>query len=409
MGIPLKFMEGNASEESLIEKEGSDSSELSCVSMKSDQSMGIPIRFSNGGSSECRDLQTVPKQSSGFQLDVIFKELEHKIVSLVKNELIKFKELLILDNPTSSETELEDEKDLGYVRHKVLKITTHILRSINQTHLANTLQTRVAPACQQKFKTRMQKKYQIINEGISKQGTSTLLNLIYTELFITEGGSGEVNSEHEVRQIEEARWKTAAEDTPIKCNDIFTPSPGQDKTIRTVLTKGIAGIGKTVSVQKFILDWAEGKTNQEVHFVFPLPFRELNLMKGKILSLMDLLCHFFIETKEMKLKVYTQYRVMFIFDGLDECRLPLDFQNNEILQDVTQSASVDVLLTNLIRGKLLPSALIWITSRPAAANQIPPECVDQVTEVRGFNDLQKQEYFRKRIRDQSMAEKICQQ
>uniref|UniRef100_A0A9J7YTB2 NACHT domain-containing protein n=1 Tax=Cyprinus carpio carpio TaxID=630221 RepID=A0A9J7YTB2_CYPCA len=256
---------------------------------------------------------------------------------------------------------------------------------------------------QQKLKSRLQDKYQRINEGISNYGDSTCLNEIYTELYITEGGSGEVNNEHEVRQIETRRPET--QETPINCNDIFKPSPGQDKPIRTVLTKGVAGIGKTVSVQKFILDWAEGKENQDVHFIFPLPFRQLNLIQ-KNLSLKQLLNHLHPETKEIKSANYDDYNVMFIFDGLDECRLRLDFQNNPSLSDVTESASVDVLLTNLIKGNLLPSALLWVTSRPAAANQIPPECVDQVTEVRGFNDPQKDEYFRKRINDQSLADRI---
>uniref|UniRef100_A0A8C1M9Y4 NACHT domain-containing protein n=1 Tax=Cyprinus carpio TaxID=7962 RepID=A0A8C1M9Y4_CYPCA len=241
--------------------------------------------------------------------------------------------------------------------------------------------------------------------GTSKQGNPTLLNEIYTELYITESESGEINNEHEMRQIETHSRRAATEDTPITCNEIFRPLPGQDKPIRTVLTKGVAGIGKTVSVQKFILDWAEGKENQDVQLIFPLPFREINLMKDKTLSLSDLLHVFFPETKEMDISS-DEYKVLFIFDGLDECRLSLDFQSDVRLCDVSESVSVDMLLTNLIVGNLLPSALIWITSRPAAADLIPSECVHRVTEVRGFNDPQKEEYFRKRISDQSLADII---
>ncbi|KAL0167093.1 hypothetical protein M9458_038937, partial [Cirrhinus mrigala] len=231
------------------------------------------------------------------------------------------------------------------------------------------------------------------------------LNEIYTELYITESESGEINNEHEVRQIEAQSRRAATEDIPIKCNDIFRPLPGQDKTIRTVLTKGVAGIGKTVSVQKFIVDWAEGKENQGVQLIFPLPFRELNLMKDKTLSLSDLLHVFFPETKEIDICI-DEHKVLFIFDGLDECRLSLDFQSDMRLCDRSESASVDMLLMNLIVGNLFPSALIWITSRPAAADLVPSECVHRVTEVRGFSDHQKEEYFRKRISDQTLADTI---
>ncbi|XP_053364070.1 NLR family CARD domain-containing protein 3-like [Clarias gariepinus] len=248
------------------------------------------------------------------------------------------------------------------------------------------------------------KKFQFLNGVIINLGTQTLLNEIYTELYITEGDSEEVNNEHEVRQIEAASRRITTEETPIKCNDIFKPLSEQDEPIRSVLTKGVAGIGKTVSVQKFIVDWAEGKANQDVHLIFPLPFRELNLMEDQKLSLMELLHVFFKEIKETEMLIWE--KVLFIFDGLDECRFPLDFKNTEKVCDVTESASVPVLLINLIKGNLLPSALIWITSRPAAADQIPSECVHRVTEVRGFNDPQKEEYFRKRISDQSLANNI---
>ncbi|KAJ3582239.1 hypothetical protein NHX12_015712 [Muraenolepis orangiensis] len=247
-------------------------------------------------------------------------------------------------------------------------------------------------------------KFRRVFEGIAKAGQSTDLNDFYTELFITEGVSGEVNKEHEVSLIETASRKPAKEETPIKLEDIFKPLPGQDQPSRTIMTTGVAGIGKTILTHKFTLDWAEGKANQDIHFTLPFTFRELNLLKEKEFSLMELLHHFFIQTKGIRR--YDQFQVVFILDGLDECRLPLDFQNNPIWTDVTKSTSVDILLTNLIRGDLLPSARIWITTRPAAANQIPAECVDMVTEVRGFTDPQKEVYFRKRFREEPLASRI---
>uniref|UniRef100_A0A3B5R0C3 NACHT domain-containing protein n=1 Tax=Xiphophorus maculatus TaxID=8083 RepID=A0A3B5R0C3_XIPMA len=250
----------------------------------------------------------------------------------------------------------------------------------------------------------MKKKFQSVFEGIAKAGSTNLLNQIYTELYITEGETGEVNDEHEVRQIETASRKPHRPETTIRQEDIFKVPPGKDKPIRTVMTKGVAGIGKTVLTQKFTLDWAEDKAHQNIQFIFPFTFRELNVLKEKKFSLVELVHHFFSETKEIC--SFEHFQVLFIFDGLDESRLPLDFHNKEILTDATESTSVDVLLTNLIRGKLLPSALLWITTRPAAANQIPPQCVGMVTEVRGFNDPEKEEYFRKRCRDMQQASRI---
>ncbi|XP_042080941.1 NLR family CARD domain-containing protein 3 isoform X1 [Haplochromis burtoni] len=252
----------------------------------------------------------------------------------------------------------------------------------------------------------MKKRFQCVFEGIAKAGNSTLLNQIYTELYITEGGTAEVNDQHEVRQIETASRKLDKPERTIRQEEIFKASPERDEPIKTVLTKGVAGIGKTILTQKFTLDWAEDKTNQDIQFIFPFTFRELNVMKEEKFSLVELIHHFFTETKDAGICSFEDFKVLFIFDGLDECRLPLDFQKTEVLTDITKSTSVEVLLTNLIKRKLLPSARLWITTRPAAANQIPHQYVDMVTEVRGFTEQQKEQYFKKRFQDKKLAIKI---
>ncbi|XP_029312743.1 NLR family CARD domain-containing protein 3-like [Cottoperca gobio] len=278
---------------------------------------------------------------------------------------------------------------------------------MKQQQLADSLQSKTLVAiCQRKLKSKLKDKFQCLFEGIAKAGNPTLMNRIFTELYITEGESRKDNDQHEVRQIEAASQKLTNSETTIRNEDMFKPLPGRDEPVRTLVTKGVAGIGKTILTQKYILDWAENKANGNIQFIFPFTFRELNLLKAQKFSLVELLHHVFTETKEAGICRFEKFQVVFIFDGLDECRLPLDFHNNKILSDVTESTSVEVLLTNLIRGKLLPSARIWITTRPAAANQIPPECVDMVTEVKGFSDPQKEEYFRKRFRDKEHASRI---
>uniref|UniRef100_A0AAQ6IKC2 B30.2/SPRY domain-containing protein n=1 Tax=Anabas testudineus TaxID=64144 RepID=A0AAQ6IKC2_ANATE len=337
----------------------------------------------------------------------------------VKNELKRFQMFLSSNFPKgferqSEDKKTEDEEQSRSSRESFLKVTLYFLRKLKQEELAECLQSisvvifslisgNVVAVCQRQLKSNIKKKFQCVFEGVIKAGNSCPLNQIYTELYITEGETV-VSDEHEIRQIEAASRKPGRPETTIRCQDIFRMSPGREQPIRTVMTKGVAGIGKTVLTQKFTLDWAEDKANQDIQFTFPLTFRELNVLKEKKFSLVGLVHHFFTETKGICR--FEEFQVVFILDGLDECRLPLDFHNNQILTDVTESTSVDVLLTNLIRGNLLPSARLWITTRRAAANQIPPGCLDMVTEVRGFTDLQKEEYFRKRFRDVEQARRI---
>ncbi|XP_041652600.1 NLR family CARD domain-containing protein 3-like isoform X2 [Cheilinus undulatus] len=255
-------------------------------------------------------------------------------------------------------------------------------------------------------KISLRRRCERVTEGTGEAGSRTLLNRIYTELYITEGQSEEVNSQHEVRQLETASKREIIHETPIKYHEIFKALPDQQKPIRVILTNGVAGVGKTFTVQKFTLDWAEGLENQDISLLVLLSFRELNLIRDERYSLLELLRVFHPTFQKVRAETLAVCKLLFIFDGLDESRLSLDFSISEVVHDVTQKSSVNVLLINLIKGNLLPSALIWITSRPAAANQIPPSRVDRLTEVRGFTDTQKEEYFRRRFSDEDLSSTI---
>ncbi|KAK2863273.1 hypothetical protein Q5P01_002806 [Channa striata] len=253
------------------------------------------------------------------------------------------------------------------------------------------------------FREDMKNKFVLTSEGNGDQQIS--LNSIYTRLYITTRESEGLQAEHGSTE-RNLKMQSSYEDS-INLNDIFKSLPGHEKPHRTVLTKGHAGIGKSFAVQKFILDWAEDQANQDVDFVFFIAFRELNLSTGEK-SLLALLTEFHPVLHDLKDSVdYVKTKIIVILDGLDESRLQLDFDKVKVVTSVSEVTSLGNLLVNLIQGNLLPNARLWITSRPAAANQIPAKYVDMVTEIRGFTDPQKEEYFRRRFsQDSSLADRI---
>ncbi|XDV42453.1 hypothetical protein PO909_011114 [Leuciscus waleckii] len=420
-------------------RERSSSPEPSCVSMKSDRSMHLPPKFSDEtvtpdpscmSMKSDRSMHLSPKFSDetvtpdpscvfmksdrSMHLPPKFSDetvtLDPSCVSMKSDRSMHLPPKFSDEKVTPDQLRVDRERSIsrGAVSVFCLNNTfTTVTPSLNRHDqpLNDELQR-----VKNQHKTSMKNKYERLFEGLKLQENETLLNRIYTQLYIIEGESEGVNEEHEVLQIEKTVRKQHSQDTPIYCNDIFkaSPEPGREEKeqIKTVLTKGIAGIGKTVSVQKFILDWAEGKDNQDVDFMFVLPFRELNLIRDHQYSLHRLVLDFHPELQDLDSKIYEECKVVFIFDGLDESRITLMFSDTQEVSDVTETSSVGVLMSKLIKGDLLPSALIWITSRPAAANQIPSEYIHCLTEIQGFNEPQKEEYFRKRISNEHQASRI---
>ncbi|XP_057187517.1 NACHT, LRR and PYD domains-containing protein 3-like [Triplophysa rosa] len=367
-------------------KMSSASPEASVVSLKSNDSLPIPPEFSDGAATS----DFLSENQRGARP-------EASVVSLKSNDSLPIPPEFS-DGPITS-----NSLHGSNIRRKPDVLSADVHQECQDESVDDVLQR-----VKDKHKSIMKNKYESLFEGMKAQENQTLLKRIYTRLYIREGESEGVNEEHEVLHMEKQPRRTQdLQDTPIYCNDIFTPQSHQRHKIKSVLTKGIAGIGKTVSVHKFILDWAEGTANQDVDFMFLLPFRELNLIGEHRYSLHKLLLDFHPELQDVDSQIYEECKVVFIFDGLDESRMTRMFSDHsEKVSDVTDASSVAVLMSNLMKGDLLPSALIWITSRPAAANQIPSKYITRVTEIQGFDDAQKEEYFRKRISDEHQASRI---
>uniref|UniRef100_W5KJV5 NACHT domain-containing protein n=1 Tax=Astyanax mexicanus TaxID=7994 RepID=W5KJV5_ASTMX len=246
----------------------------------------------------------------------------------------------------------------------------------------------------------LKEKSEFIVEETATERKNIPLNDIYTNLTMTKGKCKELNNEHEILNPQSSKH---SEENTVNCYNIFGGNEGE---IRTVLTKGDSGSGKTVSVQKFILDWAEDKTTTDIKFIFILPFRKLNLLHEEQWSLHELLVQLHPELRDWNSDLYVDQKILFIFDGLEESRISLNFRRAAAVNTVDTKSSVGSLIINLIKKELLPSALIWITSRPAAANLVPFEHIDLVLEIQGFSDSQKEEYFKKRFQNENQANEI---
>ncbi|XP_007542039.2 NACHT, LRR and PYD domains-containing protein 12-like [Poecilia formosa] len=325
-----------------------------------------------------------------------------------------------LENADRQETVDQMVQKYNHLAVQVLKKNLQkIYRNDLQHQLANIHRDMENPQSvgnhKERLQSNLQDTFRCRHEGWSSKRNTVSLDDGYTEPCIT---AGDRPASRFIRRIEMA----FGEPSEPNISNIFTHPSGAKTNVRTVMTSGEAGVGKTFLVHKFVLDWTENRTSQDVHLIFPLNL--VNFPRQETLSLSELI-HTCIPgtahmTKEELNRIFTslqtsgnsnfdksEYKIIFVLDGLDVSQLPLDFTAAEKLPvDVTKAAPVETLVTNLIRGHLLPSARLWITTRPSGAGQIPPEFIDMETELRGFSEQQKEKYFRRRFRDEEQAHRV---
>uniref|UniRef100_A0A9J7YQR5 NLR family, CARD domain containing 3-like 1 n=1 Tax=Cyprinus carpio carpio TaxID=630221 RepID=A0A9J7YQR5_CYPCA len=356
------------------------------------------------------------KRHPAMTVEFAFKALTSCLKKFAEEELKYFKKLLWDRYPERFRDPL-DGLDLVDLVDKMLelcdievslKITMALFNIMNAKKLIEYL----LGLCKRnevryELKLTLKRKYEMVYEGFSQQGQPVPFESVYTDLYITDGVNASINSEHEFRSKIEVLVETAKVNRkPLTGNDIFSQVNLRSRPVRSVLARGVPGCGKSFAVQRFILDWADGKVHQDVFFLIPLHFKELNKMLEGEYTLLSLVSILYPEMKEIDTLDFEGCLVMFICDGLDDTQIPFNFRRTVYWCDATRPTSVQVLITNLIRGNLLYDAYVWVISRAGALDVIPPEHVQQLLEVRGFTDDQKEAYFRKTIPDRDLAERV---
>ena len=131
---------------------------------------------------------------------------------------------------------------------------------------------------------------------------------------------------------------------------------------RIILLEGRPGCGKTTLMRKFSKDWAEGTFLNFVRYLFLIPLRQF--FNTPIISLRSILEYFFIHhyhdhISDLETEI-TRNRgkgTCFLFDGIDEYSQRYSKDGHSWFED-------------LLRGNVLTSSVIVITSRPNASQEL---------------------------------------
>lgn len=316
-----------------------------------------------------------------------------------------------------------------------LKLTKHVLEEIGKKKMVDHLQTqcirsKYAAVClnglyllmvdvvtQVNFifsdevnydlRKTLKKIYGDMEEKCSNQGETGSFDDVFANLLIKSTSDNGPNIEHEVLKIEKLD-SNRKPGTLLAIKDLMSKEWLDKTNLRFRLITGGAGSGKTMAIKKLILDWCDGKSHEHVHFLIPLPFRELTRFDDKMISLVDMVNDFYPETKQLRDEDYTadDCLMLFVLDGLDEFCERLEFQNTELHSDHTEPNSLNVIMVNLLRGRLLYRDVFLITSRPLTKRCIPWDTHHDEIDLRGFAEDDKDEYFKKRFKNPDHANRV---
>ncbi|XP_008850752.1 NACHT, LRR and PYD domains-containing protein 2 [Nannospalax galili] len=184
---------------------------------------------------------------------------------------------------------------------------------------------------------------------------------------------------------------------------LCNPKKAERPFARTLVLQGLAGTGKTTLVKKLMLEWTKGRQGQIFDCAFYISCREINHIESG--TLVGLLCEDVFDCEKcISLPLAQAQEVLFVVDGLDELRAPRGGLICDISGDWDAEVSGVILVSSLIKRKLVPHATLLVTTHPDTLHVLR-HMVEQplFLEVKGFSEQEKQEYFLRHFRDEQRA------
>ncbi|PNI36646.1 NLRP3 isoform 3 [Pan troglodytes] len=254
-----------------------------------------------------------------------------------------------------------------------------------------------------KYRKYVRSRFQCIEDRNARLGESVSLNKRYTRLRLIKEHRSQQEREQELLAI----GKTKACESPvspIKMEMLFDPDDEHSEPVHTVVFQGAAGIGKTILARKIMLDWASGTLYQDrFDYLFYIHCREVSLVTQR--SLGDLIMSCCPDPNPPIHKIVRKpSRILFLMDGFDELQGAFDEHIGPLCTDWQKAERGDILLSSLIRKKLLPEASLLITTRPVALEKLQ-HLLDHPrhVEILGFSEAKRKEYFFKYFSDEAQA------
>ena len=197
-------------------------------------------------------------------------------------------------------------------------------------------------------------------------------------LLLIEGVSDLQQREHDFMQLSVTRGAGPLHGRPLGLDKLLLPLTRTSPAPRVCLTVGVAGSGKSRLVSRFVRLWSLGQIHREISLVLPVACWELGCCER--LSA-DRLMRMLLPQKAECVTVTAAYKTLLVIDGLEELRSPLDFAEAPPTSDPKREVPVADLITNIVRGNLLPGAMLWLLCRPGVGARVPAGLVDRVTEI----------------------------